>query len=346
MNKQIDFIAYIQRMLVEGDFTATYKYALLHALADICIEKPLVVEQNQELKICFNEIAEKFIGLYWQHSLPFMNSAKGSGESALLRQNAGKQSAIITELYECHSQNINTITQLKRSEYWPKLLKSTMVTLKNGPLWRLQILAKQEQCFLYRHNKKQNYITLNKGISYCFRRFYDLVVHLSRHAWIQKIQSYPANSALLGKQTQLDDFLFGVDRQVITKARPILEEIQHGKCFYCQKPLNNKTEVDHFIPFAKYSNDLGHNFVAAHRSCNNSKRDNLGAVIYRDRWHEQNIIQHSKLIDTELSPYFSCDAPRSEAVTSWAYQIAVKNNARFWLAKNSFESVSDPFHFV
>ena len=43
MQQQLDFIAYIQRMLVEGEFTATYKYALLHAIADICVE-----QQNED----------------------------------------------------------------------------------------------------------------------------------------------------------------------------------------------------------------------------------------------------------------------------------------------------------
>ena len=340
MNKQIDFIAYIQRMLVEGNFTATYKYALLHALADICIERPLSADPNSEIEITFNEIVEKLIGLYWQHALPFMGARHGCEEGVILQQSSRKQASIITSLNECHNNNISNINQLKRSQYWDSLRKDTLKTLKEGPLWRLQILAKTEQCFLYPHNKRQKHITLHPGIAYCFRRFYDLVVHLSRHAWIQKIQSYPENSSLLGSQTQLDDFLFGVNRQALAKARPLLEEIQHGKCFYCQKPLNTQTEVDHFIPFVKYSNDLGHNFVVAHHSCNNSKRDNLGAIIHRDRWYEQNIIENNELIGNELNPYFNCDAPRSEAVTSWAYQIAIKNNAQLWLDNKHFESAS------
>lgn len=341
-NKQLDFIAYIQRLLVEGDFVATYKYALLHALADICIEQPLAAEPNCELQISFTEIVEKFIALYWQHSIPFSTSETKANNGELLKQNTGKQAKIITELHACHNSNIANINQLKRSERWQPLFKDTLNTLKAGPLWRLQILAKTEQCFLYPHDKKQQHITLNAGVAYCFRRFYDLVVHLSRHAWLQKIQSITANQHLIGAQTQLDNFLFGVNRQTITKAKPILEHIQQGKCFYCQKLLGNKIEVDHFIPFAKYANDLGHNFVAAHSSCNNSKRDHLAAVVHRDRWYEQNIIEHKQLIDSELNPYFNCDAQRSEAITSWAYQIAIKNRSQFWLDKEHFESAQAP----
>lgn len=340
-DQQIDFIAYIQRLLVEGEFNATYKYALLHALADICIEKPLMDDPNHLLQIPLSDIVEKFIAIYWQHALPF--NATMQDQTGLLQQNSGKQAKIITELNRCHSLNIKNINKLKQSSHWNAIYKDTLRVLKEGPLWRLQVLAKKEECFLYAHLKGVAYITLNHGIAYCFRRFYELVIQISRNAWIDKIQSIPANQQLIGKQAQLDPFLFGINRQAISKARPILEEIQKGKCFYCQKPLDKKTEVDHFIPFSKYANDLGHNFVVAHSVCNNNKRDYLAAFEHRDRWFEQNIITHQKSIGDELNSYFNCDAQRSEAITSWAYQVAIKNKAQLWLGKGVFESTHQTF---
>ena len=47
MQQQLDFIAYIQRLLVEGDFSATYKLALLHAIADICVEQHAVIRAKR-----------------------------------------------------------------------------------------------------------------------------------------------------------------------------------------------------------------------------------------------------------------------------------------------------------
>ena len=125
--------------------------------------------------------------------------------------------------------------------------------------------------------KANRTLRLKPGIASCFRRFYNLVVSVHKNSWLQKIQSIKHNQSLIGPQSQLHDFLFGLDRNALGKAKPILEELQHGLCFYCQKPLNGNTEVDHFIPFARYANDLGHNFVAAHRACNNNKRDFLAA---------------------------------------------------------------------
>jgi hypothetical protein len=37
-DQQITFLTNVQRILSEGQFTATYKYALLQALADIAVE--------------------------------------------------------------------------------------------------------------------------------------------------------------------------------------------------------------------------------------------------------------------------------------------------------------------
>ena len=335
MQQQLDFIAYIQRMLAEGDFSATYKFALLHAIADVCVEHPLQ-QPDSELVITLDELVDKLILLYWHHAVPF--AADSNGDAALLKQNAGRQSKVISVLYECQQNNIRNIRQLKLSQYWPAIYRATLATLKDGPLWRLQILSKQAECFLYPHSNSSKFIKLNPGIAYSFRRFYDLVVYLAKNSWLQKIQSIKDNQKLLGAQSQLHEFLFGADRNALNKARPVLIEIQRGLCFYCHKPLKdqNSADVDHFIPFARYSTDLGHNFVAAHSACNNSKRDYLAAPRHRDNWQEQNLVMHSAVLSSELAAYFYCDAEKSRAVSDWAYGVAQANGAKLWLSKDEF----------
>lgn len=41
-NEQIRFLLNIQRLLTEGQFTATYKFALLSALADLSVERVMI----------------------------------------------------------------------------------------------------------------------------------------------------------------------------------------------------------------------------------------------------------------------------------------------------------------
>jgi len=62
--QQIEFLVKIQRLFSEGGFVATYKFALLQALADLSVEKTEFSEDS--LKITTREIAEKFIQYYWR----------------------------------------------------------------------------------------------------------------------------------------------------------------------------------------------------------------------------------------------------------------------------------------
>ncbi|GAA0856275.1 HNH endonuclease [Aliiglaciecola litoralis] len=327
---QIDFISYMQRLLQEGDFSSTYKFAFLHAIADICIEKN--VPEHTQLKITFDEIVDKLITLYWQHAKPFFAENTGFLQGGILLQNSGRQAKIISDIIALQNSGVRNLTQAKSSVVWPQVYKNTMRTLKDGPLWRLQILSKSEDCYLFPHIKNRNFILLNVGIADCFRQFHDLVVQFARQGWIDKVTKIQENKAVIGKAGELSDFLFSTTRNYLKPASKLLKEIQSDLCFYCCKPLKDSAEVDHFIPFTKYNNDLGHNFILAHKSCNNNKRDYLAAPSHRDKWAEQNLVVNEKLITEELSPYFTCDSKRSEQVASWAYGIAEKNGNKFWLA--------------
>jgi hypothetical protein len=59
----------IQRLFAEGVFSASYKYALLIAIADIAVESGR--DDDQPLTIPHRRLGAKFIGLYWQQSAPF-----------------------------------------------------------------------------------------------------------------------------------------------------------------------------------------------------------------------------------------------------------------------------------
>ncbi len=331
---QINFISYLQRLMQEGNFASTYKFAFLHAIADICIEKNIT--NNEQLIIPFDDIVDKLITLYWQHAKPFSAETTVPLAGGILLQNAGKQATIISDIASLQLKGIKNLSQAKESALWSNIYKNTLKTLKEGPLWRLQVLSKQDNCFLFPHTKGRNYIELNKGIAGCFRQFHDLVVQLTRQGWVNKIAKIPNNQTVVGRAGELNDFLFGDNRNSITQAVDVLKEIQQGECFYCHKPIKSNPEVDHFIPFSKYSNDLAHNFVLAHKSCNGSKSDYLAALPHRDNWESQNLVNHKSTITNELSPYFTCDPQRTNYVTNWAYQIADNNGSKFWLSPKEF----------
>src|SRR5271166_4876372 len=92
-DEQIQFLTRFQRLLNEGSFVSTYKYALLMSLADLSVE--LGGENDQALEIETNQIAEKFVEYYWRQSAPYFGS-----ERAVLRQNTGKQAGIVNLLHQ------------------------------------------------------------------------------------------------------------------------------------------------------------------------------------------------------------------------------------------------------
>ena len=92
---QIQFLTNIQRLLADGQFVSTYKYALLLALADVSIESG--DDSGVALGVDTRKLAEKFIEYYWRQTAPFVPPGK-EGLAGIFRQNTRRQATIITLL--------------------------------------------------------------------------------------------------------------------------------------------------------------------------------------------------------------------------------------------------------
>ena len=88
---RLRFLRTLQRVLKEGDFTATYKFALLQALLDIAVESR--VRDAAALSVSYRQIAERFVEYYWAHTEPYRPYAQGGG---VLAQSTGRQAAVLT----------------------------------------------------------------------------------------------------------------------------------------------------------------------------------------------------------------------------------------------------------
>ena len=83
---QLAFLAKLQRVFTESDFTATYKYALLAALADLAVE--LGADDGEALTVSIRQVAERFIQLYWRQALPY-GAGRPGNVPGILAQNNG-----------------------------------------------------------------------------------------------------------------------------------------------------------------------------------------------------------------------------------------------------------------
>jgi 5-methylcytosine-specific restriction endonuclease McrA len=334
---QLAFLDHIQRLFEEGEFVATYKFALLLSITELAVERGN--DSAETLDLPYDAIADKFLGLYWPQVAPYT----GDEQSGVLVQNNGRQAATVTLLYDLRSR-YGALPRARASEEWPGAVRKTVALLKDMPLWRLQILRRQEVHFLYVAGPAAS-IRLLPGVMYNLRRFHGLLQQLARSAWISHIRANPQNMAIIGQASDLEQVLFGTDRACLAVARPVLREIQSDACFYCHRSLQEAGEVDHFIPWARYPRDLGHNFVLAHRACNNDKRDLLPATIHLANWRKRNAV-HSATLTTELGSHFVCDDVAMLRVAQWSYSHAYATAAQSWIGRNQVAPLAADFQEI
>ncbi len=323
--EQLDFIQKLRRLLDEGSFVATYKYALLHAIADLCVTRG--DDSGAPLALSTRELADQFVRLYWRQAAPF---PAGDTEQPL-RQNTGRQAAVLNAVREARAEYDDHLGKVEQGERWQGLLSRVERTVRVMPLWKLQTVGSERMEFLYENREGENppAIVLKPGVGYCFRQFYSLVIEMVEGAWTQHVRR--TNSERLGPEAELRHFLFGTSRGDLTRYREILEDVQEGRCFYCGGPLKNTGAVDHFIPWRRYPLDLGHNFVLAHSVCNSSKGDRLAAVPHLRRWRERNVSALYELPRRFGEAGLVHDLVASTKITRWAYEQVARQSGQVWV---------------
>lgn len=146
---------------------------------------------------------------------------------------------------------------------------------------------------------------------------------------------------LLGRVVGLSEFLFGSSRAALSmKESEPLREMQHGRCFYCERSLLASAAVDHFIPWSRYPRDLAHNLVLAHGACNSRKSDLLGGEPYLERWARLLSDYDADLQRIGTEAGLLVDRATSVAVAEWSYAHAERVQAEVWLGGTDYGHLS------
>lgn len=333
---QIQFLVNLQRLLSEGSFVSTYKYALLMALADVAVEHGR--DDDQPLTISTRLIAEKFIEYYWRQSAPYLAAENDAGEG-ILRQNTWRQAGIIRLLHETRTAHEGCLTKVRaQSAQWRKLVTSVDAFVRVMPLWKLQTIGQQKLDFLYDNTGQGRTITLKPGVGYCLRRHYPMVADLVKGAWTRYVRRF--NPDTLGEQLDLDEFLFGSERADLSAVAPILNEFQKGECFYCRRSIKGAApHVDHFVPWSRYPVDLAHNFVLAHATCNGQKSDRLASANHLDRWVTRQADQGQQLGAALQLQGVIADLPSTVRIVNWAYQQTFDCHGLTWVRADQLQTL-------
>jgi hypothetical protein len=320
--EQVQFLLRVQRLLGEGLFSATYKYALLMAFSDLSVE--LGDDSGSALEIDTHKIAEKFVEYYWRQTLPFLGAD-------ILRQNTGKPPVVVTLLLRTLAKYGDSVASAQRDHTaWQSLIRQVADNIRTMPIRFLQNVGRECLAFLYDPPAgiAPRKISLFPGVAFCFRRFHGLVAELLEAAWVKWVRQQ--NLPLIGESADLHEFLFGARRAALLVVQGPLRDLQNNLCFYCHKPMSQQLDVDHFVPWALYPMDLGHNFVVAHRKCNSDKRDRLASEGHLSAWVERNRAFGDGLAD-EFTRLGVIHNLRSTArIAHWAYSRAANTSGLTW----------------
>jgi hypothetical protein len=126
---QLAFLTRVQKVLDEGQFVATYKFALLIALIEVAIERG--DDSGEPLDVKLEWLAEKFIELYWGHAREFCGT--------VLHQNKGANIAVINHIRSLQAST-TVVTEARRLPQWSTTVRAVARVIKAMPLFRLQLL--------------------------------------------------------------------------------------------------------------------------------------------------------------------------------------------------------------
>jgi hypothetical protein len=327
---QLDFLSKLQRVFAEGDFVATYKFALLLALADLALERG--DDSGDALKLPTRLIAERFARTYWRQVEPYQGAE-------ILRHSTGtKGEAIPRILREGKARLGDTLRDAVRNPTgWNSLVSLVDVVVRSQPLWKLQRVGGEVVEFLYPNAGRGIRVTLFPGVAWCLRHHYELIVNLVRGAWVGFVRKL--NVDVLGRRRDVEEFLFGSKRAYPEGLSDILRDLQKERCFYCAGLMTSKGHVDHFVPWSRYSYDLGHNFVLAHVACNERKSDRLPGLPHLAAWLSRNSEHDRTLVEAFDRLRLLHDLPVSLNVARSIYRRFHGHGWSTWIEGKRLESL-------
>ena len=212
-------------LLEQGRFTATYKYAVLLALLDLCVERGPTTGKDS-LRLPTADIAEKVIELYWPHTIPF-SAVSGSSHSLVLRQNQTGQAEIVSAITRFREQAAAgrgatlTETRIREPDKSERLWRHVEWKLAEMPLPRLQLVGNTWTTFLYAIGWDESIragefrladfdrsIEMRPGVATRMVELSGLLRPLIQREWASWIARQHDNRELI-EDSYLDDFLFG-----------------------------------------------------------------------------------------------------------------------------------------
>jgi hypothetical protein len=140
----------ILNLLDQSKRSATYKFAVLLSLVDLCLENPKADGSAPDL-FSTAQLAEKVLEIYWPHTSPFAGPLK----TKILVQNSGGQAEILSAIAKFraahHADGSEPLSRarVRNPQRFEALLRFVEWKLIEMPLLKLQRFGDTEDRFIY-----------------------------------------------------------------------------------------------------------------------------------------------------------------------------------------------------
>jgi hypothetical protein len=345
---QLRFLQQIGRILDEGRFTTTYKFALLIALTNLAIRRGS--DDGSPLTVDLDELALEFINIHWGMARPFPGA---DGKILRFSTNSKKQAAVMASLSQHAAMARATHARLRAYRNKEAALRRKVRrTLTRDVIYRLQSVGESAAGrrdgddssvqFMYSHPPDANScaqldaITLKPGVPACMRSLRAVIVGMAQARWALWMR---LNNPQLGPDRQLETFMFGSSRVHIAQYADWLYELQGGRCFYLGTRIRDpkSAHVDHFLPRARYALDEPANLVLASAAANNDKRDHVASERHLERWAGRNAMLQ---VPDALAAHPPIDNNTAQSVARWMYSVAERDATLAWDSVRDFQPLT------
>lgn len=337
-------------LLDAGRYTATYKFAVLIALIDECVES--VDDQGHPpARVSGLRIGTRVLGLFWPQAIAYRAGAGDDMEPVHLRHSTQPNDLVRVISDYRIERGVGPGVPLeaaRRSDPagLAHLERRVVTTVIRMPIPRLQRLSTgvgfSEDRFLYdfgwsedvsesrvRAGDFDDTLHLRPGVGAWLVRLAGVLRPIIQQRWAAFVAD---RSRTTVEAAWLDEFLFGATRVGLDRIRLPLLEAQDHSCFYCRQPVPlGGAQVDHFIPWIRHPDNGLDNLVAAHTRCNNNKRDTLASAEHLEAWVDRVSAPNAALAQLRSSGLWPSEPARSLGAARATY-LWVPEGTPLWSA--------------
>ena len=241
--------------------TSSYKYGFLKAI----IEN--LYNVDADLKLSFDQLFGKFTETYWNLILKY-----GLRQKVIINDN---RETCLEQILHAAAQKYKILEPIPFESLTTEMMLDIVCKVKaKCKRYVVGALFEDTNRLFYSFSKREEWIQINP-VMYEFICKHKLAIEkLNYYEWARFLERINEENVSVKLLDKIDE---SSKRNNLAMYRQILyEEFESKTCFYCGKKLSqDRTEVDHFIPWSFIKDDNLWNLVLACPTCNRKKNDKL-----------------------------------------------------------------------